>query len=277
METNPLKVTADLGVDTFAVPALCPDGYANRPNQLMRVESMVGRRDPLSEIQQRMVSTAISLIHSADSFDPQKTEYKMEIGAFLDACGFSRENIHGNLTREIEKISRKGAWLYDETGRKLIRTPWFQSIVYTDGEITFEFAEKILPLIIRLAPSDAEYHLVKGLHYKGKHTLAVFEIIWSWRGKGVIEYSIPQLMQQLSLEHTRYSYGQLKLRVLEPSFEEIYLWDDALFVHFGPTFSGRRVEGVWFEVTVGEAARELRKKTPEFKVALPEEKPTNMQ
>ncbi len=89
----------------------------------------------------------------------------------------------------------------------------------------------------------------------------------------MVEYGIPELMKLLSLEHTRYSYGQLRLRVLEPSLQEIYDWDDEIFVRFGPTFSGRRAEGVWFEVTTGKAARELRAQEPEFKFAPPEDKP----
>jgi hypothetical protein len=89
----------------------------------------------------------------------------------------------------------------------------------------------------------------------------------------VVEYSIPELMKLLALEHTRYSYGQLKLRVLEPSLQEIYDWDREIFVRFGPTFSGRRVEGVWFEVTTGKAAAALRDKEPEFRFAPPEDKP----
>ena len=128
-------------------------------------------------------------------------------------------------------------------------------------------------MIRQFSPADAELQLVKGLRYKGKHTLAVFEIIWRGKNKGLTEYSIPQLMQQLSLAHTRYSYGQLKLRVLEPAIAEIYAWDEEMFVRFGPTFSGRRVEGVWFEVLTGDAARELRQEQPEFKFSLPEEKP----
>lgn len=121
-----------------------------------------------------------------------------------------------------------------------------------------------------------QYHLVKALQYKGKHSLALFELIWPKRGQGVTECSIPQLMQQLSLSHTRYSYGQLKLRVLEPAFAEIYAWDEALSVRFGPTFSGRRVDGVWFEVVAGDEARILRGREPDFKVAQPEQKPAPM-
>ncbi|MGL5512476.1 MAG: hypothetical protein ACRDBM_04445, partial [Sporomusa sp.] len=77
--------------------------------------------------------------------------------------------------------------------------------------------------------------------------------------------------KQLSLEHTRYSYGQLKLRVLEPSLQEIYDWDDAIFVCFRPTFSGRRVEGISFSVITGEQAKKLREKEPKFKFAPSEE------
>ena len=65
----------------------------------------------------------------------------------------------------------------------------------------------------------------------------------------------------------------MKLRVLEPAFAEIYAWDEALSVRFGPTFSGRRVDGVWFEVVAGEQARILRGREPDFKVAQPEQKP----
>lgn len=117
------------------------------------------------------------------------------------------------------------------------------------------------------------YPLVKERQYKGKHTLALFRLVWPRRGQGVTECSIPELMQHLSLSHTRYSYGQLKLRVLEPAFTEIYDWDEELSVRFGPTFSGRRVEGVWFDVTVGDEARVMRAREPAFRVALPDQKP----
>jgi plasmid replication initiation protein len=264
----------EIEVEKFMTAALNLADFETKPNQLIRVDGMVGRRDPLTELQQKIVIAAISLIHETEEIVPQRTDYKMGIGEFLKLCDSNQENIFTYLTGEIEKMVRKGVWLYDEKDSKLTRALWFQAIEYADKEITFKFAENILPLIMKFGPGDASYQLVKGLQYKGKHTLAVFDIIWPWKAKGVIEYSIPELMQQLSLEHTRYSYGQLKLRVLEPSLEEIYAWDDAIYVHFGPTFSGRRVEGVWFEVKVGEEAKELRKKEPEFKFALPGEKPT---
>jgi plasmid replication initiation protein len=273
VENNLEKITMDLAVEKFVKVILHPEGHIINPNQLIRVERMVGRRDPLTEMQQKIVTAAISLIHTAGAIDPERTVYMMEMSEFLKVCDMKRENIYTYLTNEIDKILKKGVFLYDEKNRKLTRTLWFQAIEYADGKIIFQFAEKILALIMKFTPDNAEYQLVKGLQYKGKYTLAVFDIMWTWKDKGVVEYSIPELMQQLSLEHTRYSYGQLKLRVLEPSLEEIYVWDDAIFVRFGPTFSGRRVEGVWFEVTTGEEATELRKKEPEFKFALPEQKP----
>jgi len=272
MERNLEKTTIELEIEKMVTAALQPDGVVTKPNQLIRVERMVGRRDALTEVQQKILTAAISLIPKTGEIDPQRTMYNMAVDTFLKICAVDRENLYTDLTSEIEKMVKKSVSLYDEKNRKLIRTLWFQAIEYAEGEITFQFAEKILPVIINFANNDAEDQLVKGLQYKGKHTLAVFEIIWSWKAKGVIEYSIPKLMKQLSLEHTRYSYGQLKLRVLEPSLTEIYAWDDTIFVRFGPTFSGRKVEGVWFEVTTGEAGQALRKKQPEFKFALPEEK-----
>ncbi|MBU2702341.1 plasmid replication initiation protein [Sporomusaceae bacterium BoRhaA] len=260
--------------EKLVTAALKPKGLIARPNQLIRLDGIIGRRDPLTELQRKMITAIISLRHKTEQFESQRTTYKMGIDEFLNICDIHQEDIYSYLTNEIEKVLKKGVSLYDEINKKLTHTLWFQAIEYDDKEITFQFAEKMLPLIIKFAPNDTEYELAKRLQYKGKHTLAVFDIIWPWRSRGLTELSIPELMQQLSLEHTRYSYGQLKLRVLEPSLEEIYAWDDAIFVRFGPTFSGRRVEGVWFEVTVGEKARKLRKKEPEFKFLLPEEKPT---
>lgn len=264
----------EVAFEKLITAAINVSDLAIKPNQLIRVEGMIGRRDPLTEFQQKIVIAAISLIHENEEIDPKRRAYKMGIDEFLKFCDMSQADIYTYLTVEIEKMVRKGIWLYDEKDRKLTRSMWFQAIEYADGEITFIFSENIIPLIVKFGPDGASYQLVKGLQYKGKHTLAVFNIVWPWKAKGVIEYSISQLMQQLSLEHTRYSYGQLKLRVLEPSLEEIYACDDAIFVRFGPTFSGRRVEGIWFEVKTGEEARELRKKEPNFKFALPEEKPT---
>jgi|GEM_PF-1257221 len=273
MERKLEKVTIELEIEKFVIAALRPEGLVTKPNQLIRAEGMVGRRDVLTELQQKILIAAISLISDTGEIDPKRTTYKMAVDKFLKICVINQENLYTYLTSEIGKMLKKSVSLYDEKHRKLIRTLWFQAIDYADGEITFQFAEKILPIIINFANKDAEDQLVKGLQYKGKHTLAVFEIIWSWKAKGVIEYSIPKLMKQLSLEHTRYSYGQLKLRVLEPSLAEIYAWDDTIFVRFGPSFSGRKVEGVWFEVITGDEGQELRKKQPEFKFALPEEKP----
>lgn len=268
-----LRKPANLDIDAFAAGLFHSEDFSEKPNQLIRAEGLVVRRDPLTELQQRMVTAAIGFIHTAG--EAAMSSLAMDIGRFLQVCDLDQdqENLYGSLTAEIEKILKKGVWLYDEHKGTLIRTAWFQSVECSSGEIVFQFAEKILPLIFKLVPDATEHSFVKGLQYKGKHTLAVFNILWFWKGKGVIDYTIPELMQQLSLEHTRYSYGQLKLRVLEPSFEEIYAWDDAIFVRFGPTFSGRKVEGVWFEVTVGEEAKELRRLEPEFKVALPEQKP----
>jgi uncharacterized protein YhbP (UPF0306 family) len=192
---------------------------------------------------------------------------------FLLMCGLEQQDAYSRLVAEIEKLSRKGLWLYDEKNRRLTRTLWFQEIEFAGREISFQFTARVLAVIGTIEPEEIEVQLVKGIQFKGKHTRAVYEILLAGKSSGVTEYSIPELMRQLALENTRYSYGQLKLRVLEPSLQEIYDCDDEIFVRFGPAFSGRRVVAIWFEVTTGPAAKELRKQQPEFKFALPADKP----
>lgn len=273
MDINLKRKITGLEQSQLIHTALCPDGQITRPNQLVKTGSLTGRRDSLTELQQKILTTAIALSYESRPDKPDPAAYKMHFNEFAKICGDSAPaDMYAYIVNEIEKISKKGLWLYDEQTKTLIRTQWFQAISYQGQAIHFQFTERVLSLIAAIDPGDIEYRLVKGIQYKGKHTLAVFEILRSWQAAGVVEYSIAEMMRQLSLEHTRYSYGQLRLRVIEPSIQEIYEWDDAIFVRFGPTFSGRRVEGIWFEVITGEKARELRKKEPEFKFSSPEQK-----
>lgn len=265
------RASTDLDGEKLASAVLHPEGRATKPNQLVRLGNVIGRRDPLSEIQQKVLIATISLIHAPGDMDSMRTVGSIHINQFLKLCNIKQENMHLHLTGELEKLALKGLWLYEKSHRKLTRSQWFQTIEYANGEIAFQFTDKIVDLLATIEPNDIECQLIKGIQYRGKHTLAVDNIIRFSKAAGVTEYSIPEMMKKLSLEYTRYSYGQLKLRVLEPSLQEIYDWDDAIFVRFGPAFSGRRAEGMWFEVTTGEEARKLRKKEPEFKFALPEE------
>lgn len=273
MEISLKRLTADFSIKKLAGAALQPRGHGIKPNQLIRAAGLTGRRDPLTEFQQKILKAAIALIGETGKVDPVRTAYKMKVSDFLPLCEVAGEELYTYLVNEFEKLVKKGVWLFDEKRGMLTKAQWFQAVGFDDREIVFQFSEQILGLIASIEPDDTEYQLVKGIQYKGKHTMAVFEIIWSRKSEGVVEYSIPELMKALSLQHTRYSYGQLKLRVLEPSLQEIYDWDDEIFVRFGPTFSGRRAEGVWFEVTTGKAARELRDKEPQFRFAPPEDKP----
>ncbi|SDE42934.1 replication initiation protein [Sporomusa acidovorans] len=268
------KVPDDFDSEQFVSAALQPEGLTTNPNRSISVENVIGRRDPLTELQQKMLTAAISQLQVSPTSDAIQSACGMSIRDFLEVCDLDANRLYASLVNELEKVSTKGVWLYEKNSRRLIRTQWFQSIEYTENRITFQFTDKILHLFAAMDPDDFECQLIKGIQYRGKHTLAVFDIIWSSKDSGITEYSIPELMKLLSLEHTRYSYGQLKLRVLEPSLQEIYDWDKAIFVRFGPTFSGRRVEGIWFQVMTGEEAKKMREKEPEFKFALPEQKPT---
>ena len=273
MEVNLKRTITGLEEQKLVQSALVPDGQITRPNQLVKTGSMIGRRDSLTELQQKILTAAIALSYESRPDHSDRAAYRMHFNEFLTICNASSQHdMYGYIVNEIEKISKKGLWLYDEQTETLIRTQWFQAIAYHGREILFQFTERVLALIAAIDPGDIEFQLVKGIQYKGKHTLAVFEILWSRKSAGVVEYSIAEMMRQLSLEHTRYSYGQLRLRVIEPSIQEIYEWDDAIFVRFGPTFSGRRVEGIWFEVITGEEARALRENEPEFKFSPPEQK-----
>jgi plasmid replication initiation protein len=270
--TIPAKTGSISELDALVSRLLHPVGVTFKQNQVIGTGSFIGRRDPLTELQQKILVEMIASIHTHGNPDYRRTEYSMKFSEFQKICAMGNGDAYTFLTGEMEKILKKGVWLHCRKNQKLIRASWFQSIEFSGGEIFFQFSEKIMTLIAGITPGDAEHRLVKGLQYQGKHTMALFELIWSWKSQGLIEIPIPLLMKQLSLEHTRYSYGQLKLRVLEPSFEEIYACDDAIFIRFGPTFSGRKVEGVWMEVTVGAEACKMRQNEPEFRVAPPDQK-----
>ena len=260
------RTVTEVKIARLAEAALQPKGQA-KLSQLIRIAGVTGRRDPLSEFQQKILTAAIFRVHPALTAAQPQAAYTMKTGEFLQLCDCGGEDVFAYLAHELEKLSRKGLWLHDAAKRRLTRTLWFQSIELSETDITFQFTSGILTVIAAIPPAAVEERILKGIQYKGKHTLKVFDIIWPGRDSGVSERSIPELMRLLSLEHTRYSYGQLKLRVLEPSLREIYEWDEAVFVRFGPVVSGRRAEGIWFEVTTGEAAKALRQAEPEIRFA----------
>ena len=264
MEIGLKRILTDVDVARLAEVVLHPNGQV-KLSQLIRIAGIIGRRDPLTELQQRILTAAIFLIHPAMEAEALQTSYTMKTGEFLKLCDVGPENVFDYLAHELEKLSRKGLWLHNEAERRLIRTLWFQAIELSDKEITFQFTSGILAVIAAIPPEAIEERMLKGIQYKGKHTLSVFAILWPIRDAGAVEHSIPELMRLLSLEHTRYSYGQLKLRVIEPSLREIYEWDDAIFVRFGPAFSGRRAEAIWFDVTTGKTAKGLRQQESEVR------------
>ena len=253
------KNAAVLEGEQFVAAALYPEGRTANPNQLLSFPCGIGRRDSLTELQQKILTAVISplLFHQSEAQD--KLASRMPVIQFLNLFDGEEKKSAAFIVGELEKRSRKGLWLYWAENRRLIRSQWFQTITYENGEVVFQFADRIADLIAAIDPYDIEKRLIKGIQYRGKHTLAVFSAIGAAKKTGVIEYSIDELMRLLFLEATRYSYGQLKLRVLEPSLQEIHDWDDSMYVRFGPTFSGRKVEGVWFRVVTGEEAREVRK------------------
>ncbi|MBP2637900.1 MAG: Initiator Replication protein [Firmicutes bacterium] len=269
-----MKENINLDFTGLVSELLYPAGQEAKANKIIKVGNIIGRLDPLTEFQQKIIVGVISLVHKRiDGTPPASNEtYVMELNEILKSCDVEQAELSSYLINEIEKLVKKGIWLYEEATQKLTRTHWFQSIEISNRKVVFQFAEKIVPIVTEFTLLDTELQIVKGLRYKGKHTGTVFEMIWKWRNQGIIEYSIPEIMKQLSLEHTRYSYGQLRLRVIEPSIEEIYAWDDSVFIRFGPTFAGRRVEGVWFEVKAGEEARRVRQQYPDFKFSSPEDK-----
>jgi hypothetical protein len=92
-------------------------------------------------------------------------------------------DVHAYLAGEMEKLARKGVWLRDESGM-VTRAQWFQAIGCDGREVVFQFSAPVLKLIAALEPGEAETQLVRGIQYKGKHTLAVFDIIWAASRRG---------------------------------------------------------------------------------------------
>lgn len=253
--------------DALIDAVLHPAKQITKPKHLLHMEQFTGRRDPLTELQQKLLT---KIIFSLLGRTEQTEECRLRMAELYEVFSSADPAF---WAAEIEKLSVKGIWIYQRQSGRLFRVPWFAAIGFWGDGLIFSLTPQAAKLIRGLTPEEAQYRLLKGIQYRGKHTLAVFSIIWGAERGQLTEYSIAELMQRLSLEHTRYSYGQLKLRVLEPSLQEIYAWDQAIFVRFGPTFSGRRVEGIWFEVTTGEKALQLREKEPEFRFSSAREKP----
>ena len=68
-------------------------------NQLIRLAGVTGRRDPLTELQQRILTAAIFLIHPELKDEAPQTTHTMKTGELLKLCDSGQENIFDYLNR----------------------------------------------------------------------------------------------------------------------------------------------------------------------------------
>ena len=97
---------ADAEFEKITAAALHPNGVLSRTNQLLQAGGLVGRRDPLSELQQQLIIAAIARIDHPLDFDRQRSTGKMPWRDFLALCAGETADATV-LTGEIEKNDQK--------------------------------------------------------------------------------------------------------------------------------------------------------------------------
>jgi len=234
-----------------------------KSNTIVRVEYPVLGRDPLTNIQQKIIMAAISLILKNEKGDHKQTAYSVSVQEFIELCGIDRKSIYNDIKEELSTVRGKGIQVKkiekDHKTGELYEVDddvnWFQKISYIKrkGQITFKFTEDILDYLTN--GHYTWYYLKTAARLKGKYTPVLYEILRSWRKQGKVTYSLSHLKKLLGMQADEYhEYGQLNLRVLKPAITEINEKDNDITVSFKPNKDGKKVIGVTFNIKtlVGE-------------------------
>lgn len=224
-----------------------------KANEIIRVENPVTEKDSLNALQQKLIMAAISLIHREKKEAVQNVRYEIKVKDFMALAGIERNSTYEDLRDETERLRGKGLKLVEQKedgATEYLSVNWFQSIRYRPkhGTIVFKFSEDILPYLLEHS-GYTWYYLKAGMALKGKHALALYEILRSWQRQGEVTYSIEPLKKMLGIEENEYTqYAQLKLRAIKPAVTEINAKVEDMYVKFSEIKEGRKVVKLNFEI-----------------------------
>lgn len=232
-----------------------------RKNTVVKANELIQKsRFSLSLQQQKVV---LYLISQITPFDEDFKLYEFSIVEFCKVCGIDYDSgkNYADLKAAIKEIADKSVWIRLANGKQtLVR--WIEKPYIDDnsGLIQIKLDADMKPYLLQLKENFTQYELLWTLNFKSKYTIRLYELVKSIHYHELDTYSrdftLEELRGMLGAE-TYKTYQTFKVRVLEPSIEEVNQYSDKN-VSFEPIKNGRAVSKIRLTISTKDTVDRLK-------------------
>ena len=232
-----------------------------RKNTVVKANELIQKsRFSLSLQQQKVV---LYLISQITPFDEDFKLYEFSIVEFCKVCGIDYDSgkNYADLKAAIKEIADKSVWIRLANGKQtLVR--WIEKPYIDDnsGLIQIKLDADMKPYLLQLKENFTQYALLWTLNFKSKYTIRLYELVKSIHYHELDTYSrdftLEELRGMLGAE-TYKTYQTFKVRVLEPSIEEVNQYSDKN-VSFEPIKNGRAVSKIRLTISTKNTVDRLK-------------------
>ena len=232
-----------------------------RKNTVVKANELIQKsRFSLSLQQQKVV---LYLISQITPFDEDFKLYEFSIVEFCKVCGIDYDSgkNYADLKAAIKEIADKSVWIRLANGKQtLVRWNEKPYIDDNSGLIQIKLDADMKPYLLQLKENFTQYELLWTLNFKSKYTIRLYELVKSIHYHELDTYSrdftLEELRGMLGAE-TYKTYQTFKVRVLEPSIEEVNQYSDKN-VSFEPIKNGRAVSKIRLTISTKNTVDRLK-------------------
>jgi plasmid replication initiation protein len=159
-------------------------------------------------------------------------------------------------------LTRQFTWrdvYISETGKKSVQVTtsnWISERSYIDDEgiVKIIFTPAVIRQITRLDTDFLKYEIKQIVNLSSSYSIRMYELLAQYKTIGERSFFLSELREILQLGDKHSAYGQLKLKVLIPSIDEINSKTD-LSVWFEEEKIGRKITCLNFKIEQKKPAR----------------------
>jgi plasmid replication initiation protein len=216
---------------------------------VVKSNALIEAKFKLTAREQKIIIYLISQIKKED--EDFKT-YTLPIKSFSKMMGMKSEYPKYSEIREITDGLQKKL-LKVHNGKKIYSITWMSLVVYNpeEGTIDFRFEPLLKPFLLQLKESFTYYHIENVALLKGSYSIRLYELLKQYEAIKERTFRLEELRELLGTGKSYKTYGNLKLRALNPAKEEINKNTD-LFIDFKEVKDGRKVIKIKFIIKQNE-------------------------
>ena len=217
-------------------------------NQLVvQSNHIIGRRNPMTLMEQRIVYAAVSAIDSRVGNNTR--DYELPLAEFQNAFGEQclaqvdeaiQRLMHRHLTFE-KPIEINGKMYNKHT------VHWLESISRGNGIISIRFSEAMMPMLENLADSFTQYKLGSIANFKSNYSVKLYELLVQYRKYGERVIEIGEFRELLGVTDKYKEFKALRVRVINIAMEDINENTD-INVTLKPKRTGRFITHLIFKI-----------------------------